>query len=78
MPTTTALPVIITPSMYDTDGRVTCAHRDLSVCKACFQATPGLVEVYGAHYAFDPEYDAAMLADCDATQVFVSPGTVLP
>ncbi len=32
------------------NGEVACRHRDLSVCEDCWNATPGLVNVYETVY----------------------------
>lgn len=57
------------------DESLVCAHRDLSVCPDCFDATPGLIEVYGQVYRFDPEVWKAPTDSIDGVDVRLSPGT---
>ena len=66
------------------DGEVTCEHRSMSVCPACFESTPGLIEVYSVWYKYTKsawtaaeraefrKADGALVGGCR-----VSPGTVI-
>lgn len=54
------------------DGEVVCPHRNLSCCPACFAATPGLIDVFGVVYRYDPaEWAGATFAP----ETVLSPGT---
>ena len=61
------------------DSSLVCPHRELSVCEDCFNATPGLVDVYTTVYRFMPsgwtareafDLAAGRMEDCR-----LSPGT---
>lgn len=53
------------------DDGYACAHRNRSMCPECFQRTPGLVDVFGVVYRYDP----ADWAGADLSGLVFSPGT---
>jgi hypothetical protein len=62
------------------DGELRCAHRDLSVCPACFANAPGLVDVGGVTYVITPEdhdWISTEVGKPGFGHVTLSPGTVI-
>lgn len=58
-------------------GEAICRHRDLSVCKDCWEATPDLIEIHGQ--VFEGALETIVLTELqvDGESIRVSPGTVL-